>query len=35
MASRPLRGLTRRQFFGKAGAIGLPEYSYWDLSASL
>ncbi|HMG63701.1 MAG TPA: FAD-dependent monooxygenase [Streptosporangiaceae bacterium] len=26
MASRPLRGLTRRLFFSKAGAIDLPEY---------
>jgi 2-polyprenyl-6-methoxyphenol hydroxylase-like FAD-dependent oxidoreductase len=27
MASRPLRGLTRRLFFSKAGAIDLPEYA--------
>lgn len=27
MASRPLRGLARRLFFGKAGAIDLPEYA--------
>ena len=27
MAGRPLRGLTRRLFFGKAGAIDLPEYA--------
>jgi predicted dithiol-disulfide oxidoreductase (DUF899 family) len=35
MASRPPRGLTRRLFFSKAAAIDLPEYSCWDLSASL
>jgi 2-polyprenyl-6-methoxyphenol hydroxylase-like FAD-dependent oxidoreductase len=27
MTSRPLRGLTRRLFFSKAGAIDLPEYA--------
>jgi hypothetical protein len=27
MASRPLRGLTRRLFFSPAGAIDLPEYA--------
>ena len=27
MASRPLRGLSRRLFFSKAGAIDLPEYA--------
>jgi hypothetical protein len=27
MASRPLRGLTRRLFFSKADAIDLPEYA--------
>jgi 2-polyprenyl-6-methoxyphenol hydroxylase-like FAD-dependent oxidoreductase len=27
MASRPLRGLTRRLFFSKAGSIDLPEYA--------
>jgi hypothetical protein len=27
MVSRPLRGLTRRLFFSKAGAIDLPGYA--------
>jgi 2-polyprenyl-6-methoxyphenol hydroxylase-like FAD-dependent oxidoreductase len=33
MASRPLRGLTRRLFFSKAGAIDLPDYACSGIEA--